>query len=227
MAPSASIDSIASLQLAAAVASPGEAHAPMGIEPEPGRHASATEEREATAPPRQGARFQGLAAVAATALIAVWSALQISGTSPATGIFPGGLPVDERVATMAPASTTVPAAAATSAPSPAAVPGVEATSGAANAADATPVSSAAPRRTDGRRLRPARAPDSDLPSVDGILIAGNRRLAIVGGEVVAAGDIVGVRAVSRIERDGVVLREPSGREIYVAIRPRRPPTLGS
>jgi hypothetical protein len=104
---------------------------------------------------------------------------------------------------------------------------VEATSGAANAADATPVSSAAPRRTDGRRLRPARAPDSDLPSVDGILIAGNRRLAIVGGEVVAAGDIVGVRAVSRIERDGVVLREPSGREIYVAIRPRRPPTLGS
>jgi hypothetical protein len=44
---------------------------------------------------------------------------------------------------------------------------------------------------------------------------------------VAAGDIVGVRAISRIERDGVVLREPSGREIYVAIRPRRPPTLGS
>ncbi len=41
------------------------------------------------------------------------------------------------------------------------------------------------------------------------------------------GDPVGTRAIARIERDGVVLREPSGREIYVAIRPRKPPALGS
>ena len=59
------------------------------------------------------------------------------------------------------------------------------------------------------------------------MISGPRRLAIVGGAVVAAGDSVGTRAVARIERDGVVLREPSGREIYVAIRPRKPPPLGS
>ena len=59
------------------------------------------------------------------------------------------------------------------------------------------------------------------------MIAGSRRLAIVDGTVVAAGDAIGVRAIARIERDGVVLREPSGREIYVAVRPRKPPTIGS
>ena len=42
------------------------------------------------------------------------------------------------------------------------------------------------------------------------MIAGTCRLAIVGGNVVAAGDSVGVRAIARIERAGVVLREPSG-----------------
>jgi hypothetical protein len=140
---------------------------------------------------------------------------------------PSGTPLDEGVAAVAPASTAVPAAEAGPAPSTSA-PGVEATSGTAHGADATPVASTAPRHAAvERRLRPPPAPDSDLPSVDGILIAGDRRLAIVGGEVVAAGDIVGVRAVSRIERDGVVLREPSGREIYLAIRPRKPPSQGS
>jgi hypothetical protein len=59
------------------------------------------------------------------------------------------------------------------------------------------------------------------------MIAGPHRLAIVGGTVVAPGDPIGSRAIARIERDGVVLREPSGREVYVAIRPRKPPTLGS
>ncbi len=59
------------------------------------------------------------------------------------------------------------------------------------------------------------------------MIAGTHRLAIVDGAVVAPGDPVGTRAIARIERDGVVLRESSGREIYVAIRPRKPPSLGS
>ncbi len=66
-----------------------------------------------------------------------------------------------------------------------------------------------------------------LPTVDGIMIAGTCRLAIVDGNVVAAGDFVGVHAIARIERAGVVFREPSGREVYVAIRSRKPPTLGS
>jgi hypothetical protein len=59
------------------------------------------------------------------------------------------------------------------------------------------------------------------------MIAGSRRLAVVDGTVVSAGDAIGVRTIARIERDGVVLREPSGREIYVAVRPRKPPTIGS
>lgn len=60
-----------------------------------------------------------------------------------------------------------------------------------------------------------------LPRVDGIMISGERRLAIVGGSIVAAGDRVGQRSVVRIERDGVVLREPSGQEVLVAIRTRK------
>ena len=215
-APTLSIESIASLQLAAAVASPGETRVPVSGEPEAVRPAAAPVDRALPVPPRSRAHFQGLTALAATALFAVWSAMQIAGTSPAMGVFPHGVHLEEQLAT-----------------APAAEPGAAATSGAADAVDATPVSSAAPvsgaeprRAPVERRVRPASG-GSALPSVDGIMIAGERRLAIVGGEVVAAGDVVGVRAVSRIERDGVVLREPSGREIYVAIRPRRPPTLGS
>jgi hypothetical protein len=56
------------------------------------------------------------------------------------------------------------------------------------------------------------------------MIAPTRRLAIVDGNVVELGDHVGSREVSRIERDGVVLVEPSGRSVYVAIRTRKPPT---
>ena len=33
--------------------------------------------------------------------------------------------------------------------------------------------------------------------------------------------------IKAMERDGVVLRESSGREIYVVIRPRKPPVRGS
>jgi hypothetical protein len=59
------------------------------------------------------------------------------------------------------------------------------------------------------------------------MIAGSYRLAIVGGTVVAPGDPVAGRAIARIERAGVVLREASGREVYVAIRSRKSATLGS
>jgi hypothetical protein len=88
-----------------------------------------------------------------------------------------------------------------------------------------------PARTAPRAAAPA-APRIDppslppLPTVDGIMISGDRRLAIVGGEVVVPGDPVGPRIVARIDRNGVVLREPSGREVYVAIRTRKPPGGG-
>jgi hypothetical protein len=65
---------------------------------------------------------------------------------------------------------------------------------------------------------PPRAP---LPRVDGIMISGIRSLAIVNGNVVAPGDRVGSRVIARIDRDGVILREPSGREVHVAIRVRK------
>lgn len=66
-----------------------------------------------------------------------------------------------------------------------------------------------------------------LPRVDGIMLSGNRSLAIVDGNVVAPGDRVGPRRVLRIEREGVALQEPSGREVFVAIRTRKPARAGT
>jgi hypothetical protein len=49
-----------------------------------------------------------------------------------------------------------------------------------------------------------------LPRVDSILIDQERRLAVIDGAVVSVGDAVGRRTVAGIERDAVLLREPSG-----------------
>jgi hypothetical protein len=57
-----------------------------------------------------------------------------------------------------------------------------------------------------------------VPPVDSILVSKDRRVAIVGGAIVGVGDSVGRRVVSQIERDGVVLREPSGYEIRIRLR---------
>jgi hypothetical protein len=57
-----------------------------------------------------------------------------------------------------------------------------------------------------------------LPVVNSILVAPDRRLAVLDGEIVREGDAVGRRVVARIERTGVVLREPSGHEVRVPIR---------
>jgi len=57
-----------------------------------------------------------------------------------------------------------------------------------------------------------------LPRVDTVLIDQDRRLALVEGGVVAVGDAIGSRVVVGIERDGVVLREPSGRLVKVRVR---------
>jgi hypothetical protein len=73
------------------------------------------------------------------------------------------------------------------------------------AANATPV----PSRT------PLRAP---LPVVNSILVAPERRLAVVNGEIVREGDRVGPRILVRIEPTALVLREPSGYEVRVPIR---------
>jgi len=60
--------------------------------------------------------------------------------------------------------------------------------------------------------------DDPLPSVGGVLISADRRLAVVDGAVVGVGDRVGTRIVAQIDLDAVVLREPSGRQVRVPIR---------
>jgi hypothetical protein len=60
-----------------------------------------------------------------------------------------------------------------------------------------------------------------LPLVNSILLAPDRRLAVLDGEIVREGDAVGPRVVVRIEPGAVVLREPSGLEVRVPIR-RKP-----
>jgi hypothetical protein len=72
-------------------------------------------------------------------------------------------------------------------------------------------------RSDSGAIQPQGDP---LPSVGGILISADRRLAVVGGAVVGVGDRVGTRTVTSIEPDAVVLRDASGKEVRIAIRAR-------
>ena len=203
-------DSVASLQLAAAVASPGEAPVSVRAQSELAADVEARAEEPRAKPVWPWTRLQSLAALVVLAFSSAWSFTQVVSSSPALRIFPAGIEQAALVDDLRPAEPPR--------EPPEAVPEVAATSGLAADVEHR---AAIGRRTVAVRERPP------IPSVDGIMIAGPRRLAIVDGVVVAAGDAIGVRAIVRIERDGVVLREPSGREIHVAIRPRKPSTLGS
>ena len=201
-------ESAATLQLAAAVASSGERRVRV--------HESATASENSTSDDRISwmrlsivTGLQHAAAVAVLVLCATWSVLQMTGTAPAVAVFRDGQtngPVEELVVAVPPLLELR----------------AEATSGRStveNGTPARPADDASPMRL---RQRAAPEPATPLPSVDGVLITGTQRLAIVGGVVVSPGDAIGARAVARIERDGVVLREPSGLETYVAIRTRNP-----
>jgi len=59
------------------------------------------------------------------------------------------------------------------------------------------------------------------------MIAGDRRLAVVDSSIVAPGDTIDGRTIARIERDGVTLRDRSGRETFVPIRAGRRDPPGS
>jgi len=74
------------------------------------------------------------------------------------------------------------------------------------------------RSAEPRRPEPLKKP---LPKIDSILIDQDRRLAIIDGTVAAVGDRVGDREIERIERDFVVLREPSGLLVRVSLRARQ------
>ena len=209
-------EAVASLQLAAAVASSGEPRVAVRPQGDPAADLEAAPEEPRAKPVWPWPRLQSLAALVVLAFSSAWSFTQVVSSSPALRIFPAGIE-QVLVADVKPAEPAPePALPAIELAEPAL--DVEATTG--RAKDVVH-RAAIGRRPVAVRERPP------LPSVDGIMIAGSRRLAIVDGTVVAAGDAVGVRAIARIERDGVVLREPSGREIYVAVRPRKPPTLGS
>ena len=59
-----------------------------------------------------------------------------------------------------------------------------------------------------------------LPRVDSILIDQERRLAVIDGAVISVGEAVGRRTVAGIERDTVLLREPSGLIVRASVRSR-------
>jgi hypothetical protein len=60
----------------------------------------------------------------------------------------------------------------------------------------------------------ARKPDY---VVDLILIDGSRRRASINGTLYSMGDRIGVVEVARIERDGVVLRNREGKDLFVTL----------
>jgi hypothetical protein len=80
----------------------------------------------------------------------------------------------------------------------------------------TPQQSALTRpAANGPRPVPLKDP---LPRIDSILIDRERRLAVIDGQIVGVGAAIGPRVVTGIERDAVILREPSGWSIRVPLR---------
>lgn len=83
---------------------------------------------------------------------------------------------------------------------------------------AAPAQPAAVGTTPPRTRRPPAPLDTPIPRVNSILVAPDRRLAVVEGEIVREGDAVGPRVLERIEPHALLLREPSGRLVRVPIR---------
>lgn len=72
-----------------------------------------------------------------------------------------------------------------------------------------------------RAAGPVQALKEPLPKVDSILIDQARRLALIDGSVVHVGDVIGPRTIVQIERDAVILREPSGLVVRASVRSKR------
>jgi hypothetical protein len=81
-------------------------------------------------------------------------------------------------------------------------------------------SSAGQQRTVRSDRRQPVALAEPLPRVDSILIDQERRLAVIDGAMINVGDAVGRRTVAGIERDTVLLREPSGLIVRASVRSR-------
>jgi hypothetical protein len=88
-------------------------------------------------------------------------------------------------------------------------------------AESAPPATATARREGSPQRRPRPAPSIEqerVPVVQSILVAGDRRLAVIDGVIVSVGDRVDHSVVVGIEADAVLLRGPSGRDRRVALR---------
>jgi hypothetical protein len=193
-------ETVAGLQLATAAAA----------EPEPAPFEAAP------VPARTRDRGTSTLAVLAVALVAAWSYLQASGT----GRVVPALSAQQAAVLAGGTIDTVPSPPVTDLR-------IESTMGRIGARSAPPLvtSPVAPTSVPAPPPQPvASAPEPPrprLPRVDGVMISSARSLAIVDGNLVAPGDRIGGRTVVKIDREGVLLREPSGRELHVAIRTRK------
>jgi hypothetical protein len=217
-------ESPASLQLAAAVSTSAEPPPAVPPDPPAGARSGHAGGALSSSPLRQ------VVGSVAFVLCAAWASMQVAGSAPAAPLFPE----------MTVVSAAPPAAPVT--PPRASNPQPEATIGRIEPVPSLPVGEPPPTaaaRPAATRRRPsaeavwaprvpALPPDAagPLPRVDGVVISSERRLAIVNGTIVSVGDRIAGRLVKRIDRDGVVLQEPGGREVLVAIRTRKPPPGG-
>jgi hypothetical protein len=211
------IDIVPALQLAAHATSKHVVPIAFGSDDRSGNNMlQDPREQSVMRPPRPKARRSPsawLTAVAALVLCATWSGLEVSGSSPVTPV----LNIQSIFASL-PAIPDLPAEATMGRiepPSPSAVRGsrlAESGEGSAPRHVPGPGPTRVQERTAPSEQRPA------IPRVDGIMIAGDRRLAIINGNVVSVGDFVGSYVVVSIERQGVVLKQPSGRVSRLAVR---------
>jgi hypothetical protein len=222
-------DLVAALQLAAAAASFEESHTPIELRDVGGGPNPGTFEDQRPTIGRRSITMQLIRAGAIAVLVlgAAWSVLRLGAPSPAIPMVSAQARAQPESPVLAAESRRELASAdAMAAPLPTS-PEKD-----VSAADRLPPAARPPapelrtEATMGRVASPAddsSRPDRDapVPEVDGVIISGERRIAIVGGTIVSPGDRVGPRAVARIERDGVVLRELSGREMFVPVRTRR------
>jgi hypothetical protein len=210
-------DSSAPWQLAAAVSTsaeppvhlPGKADDSHRADDEPAALSSST--------------FRHIAGSIAFVLCATWASMQVAGSAPAASAFPNGFTVAAAAPVVPVPSSPRPEATMgriEAEPAPPAPPTPPIIVEPASKPPAARAAVSAPRPA----VPPPSPPSSDpLPRVEGIAISGDRRLAIVDGAIVGPGDRVGTRLVRRIDKNGVLLREASGREVFVAIRTRKPP----
>jgi hypothetical protein len=156
--------------------------------------------------------LSGSVSALATIVTGAWLFGQIAGASPASPLFAAASPasvIAEQSDAVVPTLKT------------------EATIGRVSTAAAEPAPQPPPRLPEVPVSTAARAtPSIPLPRVDGVMLSDLRRLAIVDGIIVGAGDRVGTRTLTEIRADGVVFREPSGRTVFVAIRTRKSPGTG-